>query len=272
MWKWRRRSDDDFAEEIHAHIAHETKRLVEEKGMSVKDARTQAILLVWKRDEDAREVLPVPAHHVARGHAARRGVCAEKLPAQSGLRRHCHRDARPRHRRQHGDLQCRQFGAAVAPPVQRSRLACSNPITNVPAESPNSQPRRRTLIHYDWLSSSPLRQGSKSLSHVGYLSGPALMTFTGRDVTVRLEGLRVESPIVQMLGVPPLLGRLFDAHDDQPGADRPPLQLCHMALGVWRRPEHSGLPVDVYDTAYAVIGVMPASFGFPTPQKRNSGR
>ena len=42
MWKWRTRSDEDFAEEIRAHIAHEVKRLVEEQGLSVEDANTQA--------------------------------------------------------------------------------------------------------------------------------------------------------------------------------------------------------------------------------------
>ena len=41
--KWRRRSDEDFAEERHAHISHEMKRRVEEEGMSFKDAIAQAL-------------------------------------------------------------------------------------------------------------------------------------------------------------------------------------------------------------------------------------
>ena len=43
MWSWRRRSDEDFAEEIQAHIAHEMKRLVEEEGLSFKEAKAQAL-------------------------------------------------------------------------------------------------------------------------------------------------------------------------------------------------------------------------------------
>lgn len=43
MWKWRSRSDEDFATEIQAHIAHEMKRLVEEEGLSFKDAKAQAL-------------------------------------------------------------------------------------------------------------------------------------------------------------------------------------------------------------------------------------
>lgn len=43
MWKWRNRSNEDFAEEIHAHISHEMKRLVEEEGMSFKNAKAKAL-------------------------------------------------------------------------------------------------------------------------------------------------------------------------------------------------------------------------------------
>jgi hypothetical protein len=43
MWKWRTRSDEDFAEEIRTHISHEMKRLVDEEGMSFADAKAQAL-------------------------------------------------------------------------------------------------------------------------------------------------------------------------------------------------------------------------------------
>ena len=43
MWKWRRRTNEDFAEEIQAHISQETTRLAEEHGMSVKDAGEHAV-------------------------------------------------------------------------------------------------------------------------------------------------------------------------------------------------------------------------------------
>ena len=39
---WRRQSDEEFAEEIHSHIAQETKRLVEDEGMNIEDARLRA--------------------------------------------------------------------------------------------------------------------------------------------------------------------------------------------------------------------------------------
>ena len=42
MWSWRRRPDEDFAEEIHAHLSQETKRLVEDEGLTLEEARARA--------------------------------------------------------------------------------------------------------------------------------------------------------------------------------------------------------------------------------------
>ena len=43
MWPWSQRSNQDFAEEIHAHVAHETRRLVEEEGLGFADAKAKAL-------------------------------------------------------------------------------------------------------------------------------------------------------------------------------------------------------------------------------------
>ncbi len=43
MWPWRKRSDRDFADEIHDHVLREAKRLVEEEGMNFADARARAL-------------------------------------------------------------------------------------------------------------------------------------------------------------------------------------------------------------------------------------
>jgi hypothetical protein len=42
LWPWRRQSDADFAEEVHDHILRETKRLVEDEGLNIEDARIRA--------------------------------------------------------------------------------------------------------------------------------------------------------------------------------------------------------------------------------------
>ncbi len=88
--------------------------------------------------------------HVGRGHAARRRLCAEELSPTSRLRQHCHRDARARHRRQHRHLQRRQFGAAAAPAIQRSRSTRQSDhkyprgVTKQPAETDVWVPWRRS--------------------------------------------------------------------------------------------------------------------------------
>ena len=79
--------------------------------------------------------------------------------------------------------------------------------------------------------------------------------------------MRVESPIMQMLGVAPLLGRVFDGNDDRPEAESGLL----LSFATWRSvfggdPDILGRRVALDGTAYAVIGVMPAGFAFPTPQ------
>ncbi|HUF07949.1 MAG TPA: ABC transporter permease [Rhodothermales bacterium] len=43
MWPWHRRSDEDFAEEMHEHIRRETKRLGDDEGLNFVDARAKAI-------------------------------------------------------------------------------------------------------------------------------------------------------------------------------------------------------------------------------------
>ena len=43
MWPWRRRSDADFAEEIHVHVEQETRRLVDEEGLDFEEARARAL-------------------------------------------------------------------------------------------------------------------------------------------------------------------------------------------------------------------------------------
>lgn len=42
MWRWRRRTDDDFSEEVRAHITLETDRLISE-GLSREEARSAAM-------------------------------------------------------------------------------------------------------------------------------------------------------------------------------------------------------------------------------------
>ena len=263
MWKWRTRSDEDFAEEIRAHIAHEVKRLVEEQGLSVEDANTQALRsfgnvtktrevfyesrkIMWLEDLRHDVVYALRSFRRNPGFA---GIAIVTLALGIGA---------------NAAIFSVVNSVLLRPLPYKDPDRLVHLIANIPAESPDTQPRRNAGAGVAQI--LQLRAASRSLSHVG-LYAPALMTFTGRDVTVRLEGMRVESPIMQMLGVPPLLGRVFDRNDDRPEADSGLL----LSFATWRSvfggdPDILGRRVALDGTAYAVIGVMPAGFAFPTPQ------
>ncbi|MGH9161592.1 MAG: ADOP family duplicated permease [Vicinamibacteraceae bacterium] len=109
------------------------------------------------------------------------------------------------------------------------------------------------------------RDRTQTLSHMA-LYGPDSVTLTGRAEPVHLVGSSVSPAVFAMLGVRPLLGRVFDKTEDRPGNDAV-VVLSHTA---WRRyfagdPAVVGRPVLLDDRGYTVIGVMPESFQFPDP-------
>lgn len=89
---------------------------------------------------------------------------------------------------------------------------------------------------------------------------PAL---TGDDNPEEINGLHITSGMLPMLGVHPLLGRVFTPDEDQPGSD----QVVILSYGLWQR-RFAGAR-DILDRSialdgrsYRVVGVMPESFRF----------
>ena len=97
--------------------------------------------------------------------------------------------------------------------------------------------------------------------------------FTGGDANlvgmgepVRIPALRVSPEVLPVLGVPPLLGRVFDTTD----AGRRDEGSVVLGYGLWRSqfggdPGVVGRTIRLDDTPRVVIGVMPAGFNFPNP-------
>jgi putative ABC transport system permease protein len=86
---------------------------------------------------------------------------------------------------------------------------------------------------------------------------------TGSDPPEHLWGLMVTQNLMPMLGVEPLLGRIFVAGEDQPGAEHEVL-LSHR---LWQRrfnsdPNVLGKQVTLNGQGYTVVGVMPREFQF----------
>jgi len=88
-------------------------------------------------------------------------------------------------------------------------------------------------------------------------------TLTGQGEPERLKADTVSHEFFPLLGVKPLLGRVFTAEDDGPGAPRTAI-LSHT---LWQRKfagdeKIIGKMVELNATAVEVIGVMPAGFHF----------
>jgi putative ABC transport system permease protein len=86
-------------------------------------------------------------------------------------------------------------------------------------------------------------------------------TMTGPGEPERIDGQQVSADYFRVLGIPPSLGRGFDAVDDRlHGAD-----VAIVSDALWRRRFASdrsivGRQITLNDRLYTVVGVMPASF------------
>ena len=86
---------------------------------------------------------------------------------------------------------------------------------------------------------------------------------TGIDSPEHVNGLKVTQNLFPMLGIEPMLGRLFVEGEDKEGADREVI----LSYRLWQRrfssdPNVLGKPIVLDGNAYVVVGVMPAGFQF----------
>ena len=90
------------------------------------------------------------------------------------------------------------------------------------------------------------------------------VNLTGMGEPQTLDGSRVTSEVFPLLGAQPVIGRLFSAEEDRDSAPGTVL----LSYGLWQGlfggdPGVLGRVIDLYDTPYTVIGVMPKAFYFP---------
>jgi predicted permease len=86
---------------------------------------------------------------------------------------------------------------------------------------------------------------------------------TGSEQPEQVNGLRVTAGMLPMLGVRPLLGRVFTEAEDTPGNEH----VGVIAYGLWQRrfagdPAIIGRQVSLDGQRFTIIGVMPAAFQF----------
>jgi putative ABC transport system permease protein len=92
----------------------------------------------------------------------------------------------------------------------------------------------------------------------------AWATLTGPFEPLQLEGFEVSPRVFHVLGVQPLLGRVFTEDEAKPGHD----QVAILSYGLWQRAFGGrtniiGTTITLNSKAYDVVGVMKPSLKFP---------
>ena len=132
---------------------------------------------------------------------------------------------------------------------------------------PYTEPDRLVVIGQSGYTSAPPANffDWKRENHVFENMGAAeswTPNLTGVDKPEQVVGLHVTSDIFPVLGVKPLLGRVFVPADDRAGADH---QLV-ISYGFWQRhfpgSDPTGKTVGLNGISYTVVGVMPKGFRF----------
>jgi predicted permease len=93
---------------------------------------------------------------------------------------------------------------------------------------------------------------------------PDFFNYTGVGDPVRLDGLRASVGFFRALDVAPALGRIFTVEEDQPGHE----QEAILSYELWQDRFAGdrgiiGKAINLNNSEYTVVGVMPAGFSFP---------
>lgn len=106
------------------------------------------------------------------------------------------------------------------------------------------------------------RKSAKSFDAVTFASNESF-TLTGQDAPSVMEGAKVSSDVWSMLGMKPIMGRVFTADEDQPAAD----PVAVLSYDAWQT-RFGGDDKILNQTAilngraFTIIGVMPSNFKF----------
>ncbi|MCU1321644.1 MAG: permease, partial [Acidobacteriaceae bacterium] len=247
----RRRSADDFAEEIKSHLELEADDLQSE-GLSEEQARHRA-RVEFGNAQAARERFYLKGRtawldnllrdlqFAIRQLARKPGfACIALLVLALGI------------------------GTSVAifafvDSALLEPLPYANPNQVMSVSESNTQLPGWPLSYPDFLDWQALNKSFSSLDiYAG--SGYLLRTATGAEP---VHGERVSGGFFRTLGVRPILGRDFNPGEDQPGGPNVTL----LSYGTWvhrygAQSDVVGRTIDLDNRPYTIIGVLPQSFAF----------
>ncbi|HSK78701.1 MAG TPA: ABC transporter permease [Thermoanaerobaculia bacterium] len=111
------------------------------------------------------------------------------------------------------------------------------------------------------------RQQSRSFEHMAAIEF-ARFNLTGGEQPQAVQGARVSSSFFRLMGVEPARGRGFRPEEDRPGAER----VAVISHGLWQSrfgsdPAVVGRPIQLDGQSYAVVGIAPEDFQFPSERQ-----
>jgi putative ABC transport system permease protein len=111
-----------------------------------------------------------------------------------------------------------------------------------------------------------LRAMNKSFESFAAYSTLAI-NLSGEGDPQRLNGANLGADVLRILGVQPALGRAFTAEDERNGTPDSVLLSDHLWRTVFSAdPSVLGRTIRLDNDPYTIVGVMPATFAFPSPE------
>lgn len=127
--------------------------------------------------------------------------------------------------------------------------------SNPQAGQPQSETSGATYL--DWREQTRTLSSIAAFRHRGF-------TLTGAGEPERIASVEASPALFRVLGVPPVVGRVFTDEEELPGHER----LAILSFGAWQRrfggsPDVAGQTLQLDGQTFEVVGVMPRGFQFP---------
>jgi putative ABC transport system permease protein len=142
---------------------------------------------------------------------------------------------------------------------------------------PFPAPERLMVMNNSYPAAGLLRASTSPVDHVDYRKHTDLFqevmsvqtasfNYSGKDRAERWAGAMATASTFPVLGVKPLIGRMFTEDEDKPGNDA----VAVLDEGLWRRTfggreDVVGQTIRLNEKPYQIIGVVPAALGFLAP-------
>jgi putative ABC transport system permease protein len=261
MWRRRGPTQKEFGQEIQAHIALDIDRLIAE-GVSPEEARASAlrafgnVTRVQERFYESRRVMwwddfVRDVRYALRGLSRAPGfTVAAILTLALGTGANT-------------AIFSLVNGVLLRPLPYPESDRLIQVMENVSAENESLGAKRQTPAGMDVFELAAFRTFTRTLSNVGTYGSKSLALTHGSEIT-RLDGVRISPSFFSMLGVHPVLGRVFESREENPGAEF----VAILSYSAWQRylggaRNIVGQDVTLNGTKYLVVGVMGPSFQFP---------